>query len=188
MVVLAALPALWVLLAQPVYGVNFPYEDIQLTDANIGDFEAIAFGDASNPTGPLVTGDAECRPLPGQTGWPSPEEWAQLNASLEGALLQPTPAAAVCYSGEPEYNAERCEWLLTNASSTRFYLNDPLAVLTAWTMGDTCPPFLPGTTPPTNGECEMGGFPEYVINATTAKHIQIGVNFARNKGLRLIVK
>lgn len=34
----------------------------------------------------------------------------------------------------------------------------------------------------------MGGFPMYVINATTPKHIQAGVNFARNSGVRLVVK
>lgn len=28
----------------------------------------------------------------------------------------------------------------------------------------------------------------YVINATTPKHVQLGVNFARNTGVRLVVK
>ncbi|KAJ6545532.1 hypothetical protein B0H19DRAFT_1075824 [Mycena capillaripes] len=38
------------------------------------------------------------------------------------------------------------------------------------------------------GNCSLGGFPVYIVNATTVKHVQLGVNFARNKGIRLVVK
>ncbi|KAH8654145.1 hypothetical protein BGZ60DRAFT_386656 [Tricladium varicosporioides] len=50
-------------------------------------------------------------------------------------------------------------------------------------QGNTCPP----TTNP-NATCTLGGFPSYVVNATTVKQIQLAINFARNTGIRLTVK
>lgn len=38
------------------------------------------------------------------------------------------------------------------------------------------------------GNCSMGGYPTYVVNATSAAQIQLAVNFARNLNLRLVVK
>ena len=34
----------------------------------------------------------------------------------------------------------------------------------------------------------MGGYSSYAVNVTTVAHIQLAVNFARNAGLRLVVK
>lgn len=39
-----------------------------------------------------------------------------------------------------------------------------------------------------DGNCTLGGYPVYVINATTVAHVQLGINFARNSNLRLVVK
>jgi hypothetical protein len=43
------------------------------------------------------------------------------------------------------------------------------------------------TTDPT-GSCTLGGYPNYVIKAKTVFDIQVAVNFARNFGVRLVVK
>ena len=160
--------------------VNFPFESVQLTDAEIGNFSAIAFGDRS-----AAHGDAapECKAYPGSEGWPLEEEWVRLNNSVDGVLLKPVPAAAVCYEG-PYHDQAQCDFLLQGARRSRFYINDPLTVLTEWPEGDTC--FATASTVGLN--CTQGGFPVYVVNATTVKHIQIAVNFARNKNLRLVIK
>jgi FAD/FMN-containing dehydrogenase len=45
--------------------------------------------------------------------------------------------------------------------------------------------------PPTiynSGTCTVGGYPAYVIKAKSVLDLQLGINFARNDGLRLIVK
>jgi hypothetical protein len=39
-----------------------------------------------------------------------------------------------------------------------------------------------------NGNCTLGGFPSYVVNATNVAQIQLAVNFARNANLRLVIK
>ncbi|KAL2266754.1 hypothetical protein VTJ83DRAFT_6106 [Remersonia thermophila] len=58
-----------------------------------------------------------------------------------------------------------------------------LVVRYAWPQGGTCRLALN-----TAGECTRGGYPEYVVNATTVKHIQAAINFARNKNIRLVIK
>lgn len=37
-------------------------------------------------------------------------------------------------------------------------------------------------------QCTLGGFPEYVVNVTSAAQVQLAVNFARNLNIRLVIK
>lgn len=37
-------------------------------------------------------------------------------------------------------------------------------------------------------QCTLGGFPEYVVNVTSAAQVQLAVNFARNFNIRLVIK
>lgn len=159
---------------------SFPWESIQLTEEDTANFPAIAFGDSSSLS-PQYNGSI-CREHPGSDKWPSSDDWDTFNASLGGVLLEPTPPAAVCYPG-PFRDMAKCISLLFSSFDSRFYLNDPLTVLTEWPQGSTCP----ATFAPV-GSCTQGGFPVFVVNVTTAKHIQATVNFARNKNLRLVIK
>jgi hypothetical protein len=108
--------------------------------------------------------------------------WAQLNASLGGALLHPEIPAAACYPG-PQKDTDKCNYLLSKASSSRFYLDDPLTVLTEWPEGDTCP-----TVAKPTGNCTRGGFPVMVVIVSDVKQVQATVNFARNQNIRLVMK
>lgn len=149
----------------------------QLDDEDVGRFAAISFGDPSAPHNP-----PSCRAFPGTPDWPSRCDWQRLNNTISGRLLHPDPPAAVCYEGA-SYDEDACRDLLLTAGDTHFYIDDPLSVLSQWTQGSTC---LPALDPV--GECERGGFPEYVVNATEVADVQAGVNFARNKNLRLVIK
>lgn len=158
---------------------NFPHEAVQLEDRDIGDFSAIAFGGNSLAR----RGEQpKCRAFPGSEDWPATDEWDRLNTTLNGALLKPVPAASVCYAG-PNHDEDQCNFLLTDASATLFYNNDPLTVLSQWTQGNTC---LAAEDPA--GNCTHGGFPVYVVNVTTTKDVQAAVNFARNWNIRLVIK
>ncbi|KAK8018707.1 hypothetical protein PG991_007897 [Apiospora marii] len=170
-------------LACKTLGYNFPFEAVQLAPADTKAFAAIAFGDAEDARSVQDSYSYECRAFPGEASWPPEEEWRKLNSSLGGALLQPPPPGAVCYNSSEYYDQAACNRILTNGRSGRFYIDDPVTGLTAWTQGRTCPV---ASNP--EGNCTQGGFPAYVVNATTVKHVQIGVNFARNRNLRLVVK
>lgn len=167
-----------ILLVIPVSCINFAFEAIQLLEDDIGGFSAISFGNKSEPIAKVP-----CRAAPGTAQWPTETEWEQLNTSLAGRLLHPSPLAAVCYDG-PYKNVEKCNFLLRNASTSRIYIDDPLTVLTNWPQGDTCH----ATAAPQESSCSQGGFPAYVVNVTTVKQIQVAVNFARNLNLRLNIK
>ncbi|KAK3939191.1 6-hydroxy-D-nicotine oxidase [Diplogelasinospora grovesii] len=167
-------------------GGNFTWETVQLTTREIGNFTALRFGN------PYFASDVdddgpECRAFPGSSDWPEESEWKQLNVSLGGgapALLRPVPPGAACYpTDSTHYNPATCRFLVRQAGLTHFWIDDPLSVLTQWPQGGTCMATLNVA-----GNCTRGGYPEYVVNATTVKHIQAAVNFARNKNVRVIIK
>jgi hypothetical protein len=157
---------------------NFPWEDVRLEERDTFKYRDIVFGNAA---GAKYTGP-KCKVAPGNPEWPSTEEWERFNRTLGGALLKPIPPGAACYQG-PHQDADKCNFLLTQAGTTRFYSDDPLTVLTDWAEGNTCPVSRSAV-----GNCTQGGFPVYVVNATTVRHIQLAVNFARNRHLRLVIK
>jgi hypothetical protein len=163
-----------------VHCISFPFESIQLSDANIGNFSAIEFGDASSAPSTYI--GSQCKAAPGDAAWPTLDEWAQFNKSLGGRLLKPRPAGAVCFPG-PDYDNNTCAFLMGPVRETRFWLDDPVAALSAWHQGDTCTPNLKAA-----GTCLQGGNPIYVVNATSVKDIQLAVNFARNRNIRLNIK
>ncbi|KAK0716288.1 hypothetical protein B0H67DRAFT_487356 [Lasiosphaeris hirsuta] len=162
-------------------GFNFAYESLQLTNDHILDFTAIQFGNASSA--PKTYQGPRCKYQPGDPSWPSTSEWASLNASLNGHLLKPEPPGSACYPG-PKYDADTCAFLVGPARATRFFLDDPLTSLVTWGEGATCLPML-NTTGRT---CAQGGFPVYVVNASSVRDIQTAVNFARNRDIRLVIK
>ena len=56
-----------------------------------------------------------CRYLPGDPGWPTDEDWSQLNSTIGGRLILGTPLAQSCYL--PTLNSDTCaevqeEWVL----------------------------------------------------------------------------
>jgi hypothetical protein len=169
----------------PVLGVralNFQYEATQLTEQEIGDFSAISFGNLSSA--PSTFQGPRCKIQPEDADWPSEELWARLNTTVGGRLLKPYPVGAACYPDRPEYNSTTCSYLLGPATTSRFFMDDPLNALTTWGEGATCLQ-LHNTTGRT---CTQGGFPVYVVNASSVRDIQAAVNFARNQNLRLVIK
>ncbi len=150
-------------------------------DPKIDSFTAVAFGDAHAEASSAAK--FRCKAFPGDSSWPKAEAWRQLNKTIGGALLSPLPPASVCYRSSPNFNTEACSFLTNNASQTSFYLDAPLTILTQWPQGNTC--LLEQSS---TGNCTQGGYPTYVVNATSVKHVQAAVNFARNNNIRLVIK
>lgn len=53
--------------------------------------------------------------------WPADSAWDSLNNSVGGRLQALRPWAAVCYTSDPLYNAEKCQSVLSG------YVNDAQA-------------------------------------------------------------
>ena len=60
-------------------------------------------------TDSTISKSSSCRRLLGDDGWPSPQEWAQLNATVQGRLIATVPLGAPCH--DPTYNATECSLL-----------------------------------------------------------------------------
>jgi FAD/FMN-containing dehydrogenase len=133
---------------------------------------------------PNVT--SRCKVYPDDANWPSDDAWTQLNDLSGGRLIaEPTPLAAVCYPDQPSYDAAKCASYTTKEwQKSYMHVDDPIEMLSPVAQGMTC---LPPTLYDSHG-CSRGGFPKYVMNATEPKHVQLAVNFARNTGVRLVIK
>ncbi|KAK5994153.1 VAO-type flavoprotein oxidase [Cladobotryum mycophilum] len=138
---------------------------------------------AFNTTSPILR-QGECKPLPGDANWPSQSEWRVLNATLGGALISTVPVAAPCYHNWGVYDADKCAALTSNWIEPWFHEEDPTSLMWPVWEGLSCLP----TEHPNSTDCTLGAFPAYTVNATSVAHIQTAVNFARNKGLRLVIK
>ncbi|KAH6971021.1 hypothetical protein BKA56DRAFT_558365 [Ilyonectria sp. MPI-CAGE-AT-0026] len=122
-----------------------------------------------------------CKASPGTPGWPSETQWNHLNQSLGGRLLQPTPPAAVCHPDWPNYSPSACSDVKSNWSVYEYHCGNPVSVMWDQFTNDTC---LPNEYFP----CRAGGYPAYVVNATTPEHVKLGIDFARKHEVRLVVK
>jgi len=129
---------------------------------------------------------SRCKVYPGDHNWPSDDAWSKLNDLSGGRLIaDPTPLAAVCYPDQPSYDPIKCASYTTPEWQRSYiHMGDSIEMMSPVAQGMTC-------TPPTlfdSRGCSRGGFPKYVMNATEPKHIQLAVNFARNTGVRLVIK
>jgi hypothetical protein len=53
-----------------------------------------------------VSPRAPCRCLPGDSCWPSAQDWSRLNGTVEGRLVATVPLAAPCH--DPMYSSAEC--------------------------------------------------------------------------------
>ncbi|KAK8066698.1 hypothetical protein PG997_013445 [Apiospora hydei] len=100
----------------------------------------------------------KCKAFPGESTWPTDETWVTLNVLTGGKLITPVPLGA--------------------------HLGPNIHDVAPF-QGSTCLPQNAGFAGRT---CERGGSPVYVVNVTRVADVQLAVNFARNTGVRLVVR
>lgn len=146
----------------------------------------------------------DTRQAPEDDCWPSTSQWNAFNQSLTGKLIADVPPALPCYPG-PAYSAEACAVIDTELSEQSFISDNPIALSYPT---DSCPPVnasagssctiadQPTNTCPNGnltsaaalGSCSIGDQPRYTVNATEIADVVVGVNFARKKNIRLVVR
>lgn len=87
-------------------------------------------------------------------------------------MLQPTPPAAVCHTGWPNYDPSACSDVKSNWSVYEYHCENPISVMWDQFTNDTC---LPNEDFP----CSASGYPAYVVNATTPEHVKLGIDFGK---------
>jgi len=68
-----------------------------------------------------------------------------------------------------------------------FVAEDPVQIFWGNWDGDECPPIVGGIAGAAEA-CGLGNYSNYVIIADTAQDVSIGVKFAKEHNLRLVVK
>jgi hypothetical protein len=129
----------------------------------------------------LASASGHCKAIPGTSSWPCAADWQSLNHTVGGRLLKPSPPASVCHPDWPNYNAAACLALQPKLTDGGFFADDPLSGDFPNWNNDSC---LASPQDPCSGE----GFPVYVVNASTPQHVAAGINFARQRNVRLNVK
>ncbi|XXH02746.1 hypothetical protein Hte_009131 [Hypoxylon texense] len=119
---------------------------------------------------------ATCRAFPGSAGWPSDATWARFNQSTGGKLLRPVPPGAVCHPGQPTYDAGGCAAVLAGWATYDLHQDDPVSNMWQQYNNDTCLPGVP------DGPCSGAGYPYFVVNATTAQDVKLGLDFGESCG------
>jgi hypothetical protein len=124
---------------------------------------------------------SNCKTIPSSPNWPSAQDWNAFNTTLSGALLKPPPPAAPCHRSRPEYNQTLCSQITASFTDSQWHSDNPIS--TDWTnrANYSCP--LDANAP-----CTGDAYPVYVVNASNANLVQLGVNFAVQHNLRLNIK
>jgi hypothetical protein len=122
-----------------------------------------------------------CKPIAGGPRWPPVAEWNALNDTVNGRLIKPLAPGAVCQPDSPTFDNVTCASLSTGPTLwglSEYHAQNPVSTNY---NDDAC---LPNALAP----CEPDLYPAYVVNATTAAHVQAAVRFAKRTRVRLIVK
>ncbi|KAL1964507.1 hypothetical protein VTN77DRAFT_6933 [Rasamsonia byssochlamydoides] len=121
------------------------------------------------------------------TTWPSAEDWNALNQSIQGVLIRTTPAASACYHGNPFDVPQACKEVKENWALASYQAQLPEGIDYPIYGNNSCLP--PGATGYTEGKgCEIGGSPQYVVNATTEQQVATAMLWASQRNIRIVVK
>jgi FAD/FMN-containing dehydrogenase len=117
---------------------------------------------------PARAARVQSRSRPGNPGWPSEASWESLNRSVEGRLVKVQSPLAACANSP---SSSECEHLFRQLKNP-YYLRDEIGLTQSlgWVGAWTSRPSA------------------YAIIAQSANDVMIGVNFAREHNLRLVVK
>ncbi|ODA76962.1 hypothetical protein RJ55_07479 [Drechmeria coniospora] len=99
-----------------------------------------------------------------------------------------SPVHHTCHKDRPEYDAARCAEISKKWVTFDWHTQDPVSNCWSQFSNDTCLPDGPS--------CSGQGYPPFVVNATTARHVKAGIDFgndlidptARKYNVRLLVK
>ncbi|KAI0003531.1 hypothetical protein F4779DRAFT_621839 [Xylariaceae sp. FL0662B] len=125
-----------------------------------------------------------CRRIPGDSDWPSQADWDQLNATTKGHLIETIPQASVCHElPYLKFDETACRELRENWDFAPTFELKPAEIINPFFQNQSCDPYTPK-----NEACEIGNYAVYSINVTGPADVVAGIEFAKQKNVRLIIK
>ncbi|KAH7096013.1 hypothetical protein FB567DRAFT_432188 [Paraphoma chrysanthemicola] len=129
----------------------------------------------------------QCKCYSDNSCWPTNKDWENLNKTVGGTLQVAVPPGAVCHkefgNSSSVYDAAKCADTQANWLNEQWLTDHPIANLWPIYTNNTC---LPTSDP--SEPCTRGFYGNYVIVAKTKEQIKAGVDFARQRNLRLIIR
>ncbi|KAF1953367.1 FAD/FMN-containing isoamyl alcohol oxidase-like protein MreA [Byssothecium circinans] len=128
----------------------------------------------------------QCKCYSDHACYPTAADWAKLNATVGGALQRALPPGAVCHNtlgNVSTFSAAACAEYKAHFTDEQYLTDDDIANLWPLYTNNTCLV----TDNPTDS-CTQGFYGTHVILATKKHQIKAGVDFARERNLRLIVR
>ncbi|KAJ8112324.1 hypothetical protein ONZ43_g5419 [Nemania bipapillata] len=128
-----------------------------------------------------------CKVTPSDPAWPSSLEWQKLNSSIGGSLLQTVPAASSCYANNPFGAPDSCGDVSYGWGYSYFHASLPESIdYPIWANNSCLPPNATGYD--TSLGCHVGGYPSFIVNATTPVQIATALKWASDRNIRVVVK
>lgn len=128
-----------------------------------------------------------CKITPSDSSWPSTEDWAVLNGTINGALIRTVPSASTCWTGNPYGSTIPCELVGDKWSNGTWHSQQPESIDYQIYANNTCLPTDASGYLAEKG-CSVDAFPQYIVNATEESHVAYAMKWASDHHIRITVK
>lgn len=122
-----------------------------------------------------------CKCFPGDSCWPSKQNWDSFNTTVNGRLIKTVPLGSPCH--DPHYDDALCETLKTEWKFPPVHINSSSSVQDPMFANASCDPFTPRNT-----TCSFGNYVRYAVNVTGPEDIAATIKFADEKNVRLVIR
>lgn len=136
----------------------------------------------------LPSNSSQCRCTYSQPCWPSTSDFSTLASQVSQPLIHPLPPASACYPSSASSNCTSFQqnqldgnWR-TNQSGSMEFPNFETFIFDNGTISACYANTTLGVP------CTQGSVPVIGVDARSVADIQVAVNFARERNLRLVVK
>ncbi|KAI1393001.1 FAD-binding domain-containing protein [Hypoxylon trugodes] len=132
-------------------------------------------------------GDSQCRVIPGDTTWPSEDDWNLLNQTVGGKLIATVPIASPCHRSSEgnadSFDQSKCDALRDEWFFPKTHLESPSSPMAYQATNNSCNPFTDSDVP-----CTLGYHVAYTINATVPSDFQAALKFVKQHNVRLVIR
>ncbi|RFU81505.1 fad-binding domain-containing [Trichoderma arundinaceum] len=149
--------------------------------------ESAALFALANLIAPAVgAGSFNCQP--GQSCWPSLQQWDAFNQTVSGRLKVPVMLSSPCFSSSRNFDQNVCASVLDNYGNGTFRESTFGAQqITQWEACGSANCY-PGIVPPQGSTCSLGRISPLYVDAETPSDITATLAFAKQHGIRIVVK
>nr|ABQ01445.1 isoamyl alcohol oxidase [Penicillium griseofulvum] len=124
---------------------------------------------------------SSCRCMPGDSCWPSLDDWARFNTSIGGRLVDTQPLGQPCH--DPFYSASECRALREQWTNPEIHDASSSSIMAAAVANETCDAFGPQSKP-----CKLGAMVRYAVNASSPDDFIQTIRFSQERDIRLVIR